>query len=105
MDLGYDHMFRWTITKLDLSGDSAVKFFVKASGDCRVNELVFVDAEGNAIVPERVSFYDGTEYIDNAEAMKAFDEQQKSPCAPASKTACISTSFTTPARLTSICTA
>ncbi len=82
VDLGYDHMFRWTITKLDLSGDSAVKFFVKASGDCRVNELVFVDAEGNAIVPERVSFYDGTEYVDAAEAMKAFDEQQKKPLRP-----------------------
>lgn len=82
VDLGYDYMFRWTITKLDLSGDSAVKFFIKASGDCRVNELVFVDAEGNAIVPERVSYYDGTEYVDAAEAMKAFDEQHKKPRRP-----------------------
>lgn len=82
VDLGYDHMFRWKITELDLSGDSAEKFFIKASGDCRVNELVFVDAEGNAIVPERVSYYDGTEYVDAAEAMKAFDEQQKKPLRP-----------------------
>jgi dolichyl-phosphate-mannose-protein mannosyltransferase len=82
VDLGYDHMFRWTITPLELSDESTAKFSVKAFGDCKVNELVFVDAEGNVILPERVSYYDGTAYVDASEALKAFDEQDKKPLRP-----------------------
>lgn len=81
VDLGYDFMFRWTITPLELT-DETVKFSVKAFGDCRVNELVFVDEAGNAIAPERVSYYDGTAYVDATEAQKAFDEQHKKPLRP-----------------------
>jgi len=80
VDLGYDHMFRWTVTGLE--GETAERFSLKAFGDCKVNEIVFVDSAGNAIAPERVSFYDGTAYVDAAEAQKAFDEQDKKPLRP-----------------------
>lgn len=68
-------MFRWNITELTQSADTYV---LTANGDVWINELVFVDAEGNALPVVSASVVTGGA-ADAEAAVPLFDEQALKP--------------------------
>lgn len=78
----YDNMFRWHITELEPAQSEGNKYVLKMYGDVWLNELIFVDAEGNAIVPEAMTFYDGASYVDTEDILCLVDEHDLKPERP-----------------------
>ena len=74
-EVTYDQMFRWNITELTQSADTYV---LTANGDVWINELVFVDAEGNALPVVSASVATGGA-ADAEAAVPLFDEQALKP--------------------------
>lgn len=75
----YDVMYRWNITPLNVQTD---ELWLETIGDAWINEVVFVDSSGNAVVPLSVQYPADLGIDAQSSVAHLFDETDMLPARP-----------------------